>query len=182
MQRATSQPKSEPSMSQSLLAYATERAEVLFGCYRRGDANDPDRYVTSIAAVLSLYDAQLIRDVTDPRTGITTTKEHCTFMPSSGELKRYCDAVASRVERLKSMGPAIQPSRQITYQRPPVPIPQGALASVFVPEHHPRYGKLVEYTKTADEKWWRFDKSSDGRGGVWVPWDVWQGGGRRMPV
>ena len=51
-QRETSRQGSGPSTNQRL-SYATDRAEVLFGCYRRGDANDPDRYVTAIAAVLT---------------------------------------------------------------------------------------------------------------------------------
>src|SRR4051812_17879854 len=101
-QRETSPPESRPSTNQRL-SYATKRAEVLFGCYRRGDANNPDGYVAAIAAVLTLYDFEIMRDVTDPRTGIQTTEKFAAFMPNAGELKIYCEAVAARVERLQRL-------------------------------------------------------------------------------
>lgn len=53
--------------------------------------------------------------------------------------------------------------------------PAGSRATVFVPRDHSRYASLVEWTKTAEEIWWRFGKSSDGRDGLWVSWSVWQG-------
>jgi hypothetical protein len=71
--------------------FALERAKILFGCYRRGEANDPDQYVAAIAAVLSLYPVDIIRKSTDPRTGISTDEKFASFMPNSGELKIYCD-------------------------------------------------------------------------------------------
>jgi hypothetical protein len=77
-----------------------ERAKVLFGSYRRGDANDPDAYVAAVAAVLSLYDADLIREVTDPRTGIMTSEKYMSFMLNAGELKVYCEGIAARRDRL----------------------------------------------------------------------------------
>ena len=64
-----------------------ERAALLFGCYRRGDANDPDTYVAAVAAVLSLYEPDIIREATDPRTGIQTAEKFAAFMPNAGELK-----------------------------------------------------------------------------------------------
>jgi len=89
-----SSPKSGHSMNQREI-YATERAKILFGCYRKGDANDPDTYVAAVAAVLAAYDYELIREVTDPRSGIQASEKHCTFMPQAGEVKVYCDAVAA---------------------------------------------------------------------------------------
>src|SRR5260370_1058576 len=38
--------------------YATERARLLLGCYRTGDANDPATYVAAIAATLARYSEQ----------------------------------------------------------------------------------------------------------------------------
>src|ERR1700733_10534882 len=54
--------------------YATERARLLLGCYRTGDANDPDTYVAAIAATLARYSAQIITDVTHPVTGLPSKK------------------------------------------------------------------------------------------------------------
>jgi hypothetical protein len=55
-------------------------------------------------------------------------------------------------------------------------VPQGRFANVFVPDSHDRFGKLCEWAKEADQKWWKFGKSSDGRNGIWIPYNVWQEG------
>ena len=86
-QRPTSL-SNECDNSTSRAVYAAERARLLFGCYRKGDANDPETYAAAIAAVLSQYDAETIRYVTDPRTGIASKT---TFMPNPGEVKRACE-------------------------------------------------------------------------------------------
>lgn len=163
--------ESEPSTNQRL-SYATQRAEVLFGCYRRGDANDPDRYVTAIAAVLTLYDFELMREVTDPRTGIQTTEAFMTFMPQSGELKRYCDDVAARKHRMEELAkiPRLIPADRRLAAPAAGP---GAWANVFVPAGHRRYERLVVWSQTADERKFRFGKSSDGRDGIWITHNVW---------
>lgn len=49
----------------------------------------------------------------------------------------------------------------------------GRLAQVFVPEGHQRYAELVQWSATADVKWWKFGKSSDGRSGIWIPYNKW---------
>lgn len=79
--------KSESSTS-SRLEYAAERANLLFGCYRKGDANDPKTYVTAVAAVLAEYPEDTIRFVTDPRTGLPSKVD---WMPTVGEVKRACE-------------------------------------------------------------------------------------------
>jgi hypothetical protein len=174
-QHETSQRESAPSTNQRL-SYATQRAEVLFGSYRRGDANDPERYVTAIAAVLTLYDFDLMREVTDPRTGIQNTEEFMTFMPQSGELKRYCDKVAAHRERIAKMASLPRPAPASHRLEAPIARDPGSLANVFVPQGHGRYAKLVEWTQTADPKFWKFGHSSDNRPGIWVSHDVWDGG------
>lgn len=70
------------------MEFAAERAQLLFGCYRKGDANDPKTYVTAVAAVLADYPAETIRFVTDPRTGLPSRGE---WMPTVGEVKRACE-------------------------------------------------------------------------------------------
>lgn len=148
---------------------------MLFGCYRRGDANDPETYVRAISAVLSTYDADLIREVTDPRTGIMTTEKHMTFMPNAGELKVYCDGQAARKERLKRLG-----ERQIpdpTQARIEASVrsvnPLHPIAGIFVPPTHQRYARLCEMAKDGNPKFYRYGKSSDGRDGIWVAWHIY---------
>ena len=81
-----------------MMIYASERARLLFGQYRKGDANDPETYVASIAAILSDYPAETIRYVTDPRSGIAAnplsdpeTGRVWTGMPDAANVKRACE-------------------------------------------------------------------------------------------
>lgn len=149
---------------------------MLFGCYRRGDANDPETYVAAISAVLARYETDLVREVTDPNSGIQTTEKYMTFMPNAGELKVYCEAIASRRERMKHYAdlPRTVP---VAYLDPPEPQP-GDRANLFVPNTNPRYRKLVDWSTSADPLLWKFGKSSDGRDGIWVAWHIWDDGMR----
>jgi len=164
---------SQSSTSPHQAAYASKRAELLFGCYRRGDANDPETYVAAIAAVLARHSADLIREVTDPNTGIQTTEKYMTFMPNAGELKVYCDGVAARNERLKRLGSLPPVDFNRARLAPPQPQP-GDKATIFVPANNPRYAELVEWSKTADPRLWKFGLSSDNRQGIWVSYDTWE--------
>jgi hypothetical protein len=152
---------------------------VLFGSYRRGDANDPDAYVAAIAAVLSMYDSDLIREVTDPRTGIAMSEKYMSFMPNAGELKVYCEAIAARKERLQRLGSLPAPVPIHALLSPPAPAP-GDHATIFVPAANPRYASLLEWSKTADPRKFKFEK----RPGIWVSHDMWDQrvdmAGRRM--
>lgn len=140
---------------------------MLFGSYRRGDANDPDAYVASVTAVLSIYDADLMREVTDPRTGIQTTEKYMSFMPNAGELKVYCDSVLARRQRIERLGalPSVQPRAYL----PPPPRLPGHLANVFVPDTDRRYTRLLEWSKSADDRMFKFEPN---RRGIWVSLDI----------
>jgi hypothetical protein len=70
--------------------YATQRARLLLGCYRKGDANDPDTYVAAITATLARYPEDVIRDVTHPATGLPTQKD---FLPTVREVYLACEAI-----------------------------------------------------------------------------------------
>lgn len=164
----TSSTASRHSTSPHHAAYAAQRAKLLFGCYRRGDANDPDTYVAAMAAVLARFDPELVREVTDPNTGIQTTEKYMSFMPNAGELKVYCDAIAARQHRLQELGklPRVDFNRQAL--PPPQPAP-GDKATIFVPASNAEYQKLLEWSKTADPRLFKFDQ----RPGIWVSWDTW---------
>jgi hypothetical protein len=71
-----------------LKKYAAERSRLLFGCYRKGDANDPDTYVAAITAVLSRYPHDVIRDVTHPAKGLPI---RCDFLPTVKEVYDACE-------------------------------------------------------------------------------------------
>lgn len=70
-------------------SYALARAEILFGCYRRGEANDPKTYVAAVSAVLAEYPEDTIRHVTDPRGGIPSK---VGWLPSVKEVRDACEA------------------------------------------------------------------------------------------
>lgn len=175
MQRMTLSQGSKRSTSPHQAAYAAERAKVLFGSYRRGDANDPDAYVAAIGAVLSTYDADLIREVTDPRTGIATSEKFMSFMPNAGELKVFCDGVAVRREKIKRLAelPKVAPVHAM------LPPPPRHSATTFIDATHYRYAEAMAWTKTADAAFWRVGKSPDGRNGVWVYFDEFDGPARQ---
>jgi hypothetical protein len=83
-----------------LAKYAAERAKLLFGLYRKGDANDPATYVAGITAVLSEYEPEVIRYVTDPREGIARQSK---WMPSIAELSEACEAKKKWLKACKEL-------------------------------------------------------------------------------
>lgn len=90
--------ESAPSTSRQTetVMYAAERARVLFGCYRKGEANDPETYAAAVAAVLSEYPENIIRAVTDPRCGIPSRSD---WLPTVAEVKKACEALYGPVRR-----------------------------------------------------------------------------------
>lgn len=142
---------------------------MLFGCYRRGDANDPDTYVAACAAVLARYSADIIREVTDPNTGISTTEKFASFMPNAGELKIYCEGVAARKERLERLGALPAPDPNRARLAPPQPAP-GDKATIFVPAKDSHYPAFLEWSKSADNRLFKFEQ----RPGIWVSYDTWE--------
>lgn len=70
--------------------FATERARLLLGQFRRGEANDPAVFVTSVAAVLSRYRREIIIEVTDPRTGLALKTN---WLPTIREVGDACQAL-----------------------------------------------------------------------------------------
>src|SRR6266496_4989720 len=84
--------------------YARLKAAQMFGCFRTGQANDPDLYVAGIAAVLAEYPPKVIEYVTDPRTGLP---RKMTFLPSVAEVGEACE---------REMAPIISEQRRVARQ------------------------------------------------------------------
>jgi hypothetical protein len=81
------------------------RAKILLGCYRTGDANDPETYVAAIAAILSRYPQEVMTSVTHPATGLPSKK---SWLPTVKEVVDACDEAnepavqnALRLKRVK---------------------------------------------------------------------------------
>ena len=68
--------KSAPSTSDQsrITPYAAERAGLLFGSFRKGEANDPETFVAVIAATLARYPEDVITTVTH-FTGLPTQQD-----------------------------------------------------------------------------------------------------------
>lgn len=90
---------------EALTSYAAERAKLLLGCYRTGEANDPQTYVAAITAILSRYPEDVITTVTHPATGLPKQK---SWLPTIKEVSDACDDAAefgiqhaARLKRVK---------------------------------------------------------------------------------
>ncbi len=62
----------------------------MFGCYRKGDANDPETYVAAITATLARYPEEIICAVTHPAAGLPIQKD---FLPTVKEVFMACEAI-----------------------------------------------------------------------------------------
>jgi len=95
-----SQKKLNGGNSHSGLApdYLLKRAELLFACYRKDEAHDPQTYSAAIAAVLGDgYSRSIVEYVTDPRTGLPSRQK---FLPTVAEVREACDARAAHIARM----------------------------------------------------------------------------------
>jgi hypothetical protein len=81
----TQQTDSSPNLSLE----AAKCAKLILGSYRTGDANDPDTYVRVIAAVLTCYPVEIMKEVSDPRWGIATKIK---WLPTLYDVKEACEA------------------------------------------------------------------------------------------
>jgi len=66
---------------------------VLFSCYRKDEAHDPEIYCAAVAATLADFPRQVVDYVTDPRTGIPSESK---FLPNVAEVRAACVREAER--------------------------------------------------------------------------------------
>ncbi len=80
--------------------FATERARLLLGQFRRGEANDPATFIASIAAILARHSPEIVIELTDPRTGLAAKTD---WLPTVKEVNEACESLAAiAVARRKS--------------------------------------------------------------------------------
>jgi hypothetical protein len=125
--------------------------------------------MVSLGAVLEQFPDEVITYITDPRTGI---QRRLKWPPTINEIVEACEEHRDYLVRIRTQRPVIA-------ERLPAPSlaerPPGSKATIFVPEGHSRYAKLVKWAETAEPLWWKYGKSSDGRHGIWVSWSAWNG-------
>jgi hypothetical protein len=121
-----------------------------------------------------MYKPDIIREVTDPRTGISTVEKFRAFPPNSGELKAYCDARVAYVARIREY--AKMPLVNFVRLPPQAPRekPPGHRANLIVPRDAAAFQAMVERSKTADPADWCWDPK-----GIRVP-QTWYGSGPSM--
>lgn len=76
---------------------AVDRARILLGCYRRDDAADPETYAGAVAAVLAEYAPDIVRSVTDPRSGLPSKQQ---WLPSVKEVRDACEVIDGHKRRM----------------------------------------------------------------------------------
>lgn len=130
--------------------YCLSRTRLLFSCYRKDEAHDPETYCSAVAATLSEFPRQVVDFVTDPRTGIPSSSK---WLPNVAEVREACVTQAKRLE-LGSQ-PRVRFTRYDLPEKPP--------GDLFVGIDRPRYAQMSE----------RLDKEPDQgrreRGGIWIP-------------
>lgn len=84
-------PSNEPSVSSQIalerIVEAKKQARLLLGCFRTGDANDPEVYITAVVAVLSNYPPDIMRAVCDPVKGLPSQVK---WLPTIAEVVESC--------------------------------------------------------------------------------------------
>lgn len=69
---------------------AIERATLMYGCYRKDDACDPQTFLDAAAAILADYPDDVIIVVTDPRSGLPGKIK---WPPQPQEVKQACETI-----------------------------------------------------------------------------------------
>lgn len=107
----------QPTCSrEQALKYAT----VLFGCYRRGDAESPEIYINAAVSVMTCYSETIVRSITDPRSGLPSTSK---FLPTIFEIRAACDA---KIKPLIDAEKRMKTERENAADRPKESTPEDA--------------------------------------------------------
>lgn len=71
--------------------------KLLLGCFRTGDATDPEVYAGAVIAVLADYPDDVIERVVDPRSGIPS---RMNWLPTIAEIKTACEDLYGHRRRM----------------------------------------------------------------------------------
>ena len=143
--------------------------QFLFSAYRRDDFSDPEGFVAQLGTILTDFPEEVVNYVTSPKTGL---QRRSKWPPTISEVLSACEDHQDFLVKARKVRPVFQ-------ERLPSPLlrdrPQGYLATIFVPDGHPRYENLVEWAKEAKPMWWKYGESSEGSQGIWVARFTWEG-------
>jgi hypothetical protein len=167
----SSRSEASSASARAPVAYCLRRAEMMFACYRRDEAANPEIYCAAIASVLGEYVQTVVDVVTDPRTGIPSK---IGFLPSVKEVRDACEAEGARQWRAAHASPKPNLNRDYV---PPENFP-GCRANVFVPIDAPQYQAVMAWKESgeADPRDWL-----EGRAGIHVALSAFQQCVTRLP-
>ena len=93
---------------------------MIAGCYRRDEAQNPEMFAAALALILGEYPYAVVDYVADPRTGVIT--EFPMGLPNVGQIRKFCDVVYDRQERLAA-------PRRVAIPFVPPPVKAGQIDS-----------------------------------------------------
>lgn len=79
------------------MAAAAKHAKLLLGCYRTGEANDPEVYVAAVTRVFVNYPADVLARVVDPVTGLAS---RIMWLPTVSEVVAACEEIHGLQRRI----------------------------------------------------------------------------------
>lgn len=103
------------------MSEAKKSAHRLLGCYRTGDAHDPETYISAVVAVLVTFPVSVMREVTDPVGGLPSK---LNWLPTVKEIREACDerlrmlTLADRWDAQARRQIEERETLQIAHQRP----------------------------------------------------------------
>lgn len=106
----------KPSNSSDAVLRLTEAkagARRLLGCYRTGDANDPEVYISAVVVVLAQYPPDVIRAVTEPTSGLSSK---LNWLPTVREVTQACEEIEGPRRRMREWEASAR--RQIEARKP----------------------------------------------------------------
>jgi hypothetical protein len=77
-----------------------KQAKILFSSYRQDQFADEEGFLSSLVMVLAEYPEEVIRHITDPRTGI---QRACKWPPTIAEIVTACEVQMQHMEKLKRL-------------------------------------------------------------------------------
>ena len=167
---------------------AAAAAKRILGFYDSIPATDQKSFTTGLVEMLSGYPPLVLDRAASPSRGLAAFVAYPNLARFKERLDVWYGEHLEHVATTMAKRIEADPKRR---SPPPVLIPldtPGRLANIFVPAGHHRYAALCEWAKTAEKKWWRYGKASDGREGIWIPLSEWQtatdtiGAGARQAV
>jgi hypothetical protein len=84
--------RTQKKASDEAMAEYIRLGRLLLGSYRKGEANDPEVYVSGVVRILAAYPLDVVRRVVDPLDGLPST---CDWLPKFSEVKAACEKLVA---------------------------------------------------------------------------------------